>query len=104
MVIVTTETIQGKNIELISAVTGCMVQAKHIGKDIKAGFKSIIGGELRQYTEMMNEAQNVATARLAENAKQMGADAVVNLRYSIASGGTSEAMMVLASGTAVKFV
>ena len=104
MIVVTTETIQGKTFEPLGVVTGCMVQAKHIGKDIKASFKSVIGGELRPYTEMMEEAHAAAVARMKENARGMGADAVVNLRYSIASGGTSEAMMVLASGTAVKFL
>ena len=104
MVVVTTDFISGKTLETMCNVTGCMVQAKHIGKDIKASFKSIIGGELRQYTEMMEEAYQAAFARLKENARELNADAVVNLRYSIASGGTSEAMMVLASGTAVRFV
>lgn len=104
MQVVTVDFISGKNLETISLVNGVMVQAKHIGKDIKASFKSVIGGELKPYTEMMEEARQAAVARMKENAFQLGADAVINTRFSIASGGTSEAMMVLASGTAVKFV
>ena len=104
MLVVTTDFVSGKTLEPLGLVNGCMVQAKHIGKDIKASFKSVIGGELRPYTEMMQEAQVAATARMKNEAAALNADAVVNVRFSIASGGTSEAMMVLASGTAVKFV
>ena len=104
MVVVTTDFVSGKTIETLGTVTGCMVQAKHIGKDIKASFKSVIGGELRPYTEMMEEAHVAALARMKENARGLNADAVINTRYVIASGGTSEAMMVFVSGTAVKFV
>ncbi|MCL2373062.1 MAG: heavy metal-binding domain-containing protein [Defluviitaleaceae bacterium] len=104
MIVVTTDHIHGKNLETIGHVKGSMVRAKHIGKDIMAGLKSIVGGELRPYTDMLLEAHSIADDRMVEAARELGADAIVNVRYSIASGGTSEAMVVLVAGTAVRFV
>jgi uncharacterized protein YbjQ (UPF0145 family) len=82
-------------------VTGNVVQAKHVGKDIMAGLKSIVGGEILSYTEMLVEARHKAISRLVEEALKLDADAVVNLRFTTSSimSGASE---ILAYGTAVK--
>lgn len=102
MIYSTTETIPGREIrESVGVVTGNVVQAKHIGRDIMAGLKSIVGGEIRGYTEMLNEARDIAIGRLVENAKQKDADAVVGIRFTTSSimDGSSE---ILVFGTAVK--
>jgi uncharacterized protein YbjQ (UPF0145 family) len=102
MIYSTTETIPGREIrESVGVVTGNVVQAKHIGRDIMAGLKSIVGGEIRGYTEMLNEARDIAIGRLVENAKQKNADAVVGVRFTTSSimDGSSE---ILVFGTAVK--
>ena len=102
MIYSTTETIPGREIrERVGVVTGNVVQAKHIGRDIMAGLKSIVGGEIRGYTEMLNEARDIAIGRLVENAKQKNADAVVGIRFTTSSimDGSSE---ILVFGTAVK--
>ena len=102
MIYSTTETIPGREIrESVGVVTGNVVQAKHIGRDIMAGLKSILGGEIRGYTEMLNEARDIAIGRLVENAKQKNADAVVGIRFTTSSimDGSSE---ILVFGTAVK--
>ncbi|PCI31739.1 MAG: hypothetical protein COB54_09180 [Alphaproteobacteria bacterium] len=102
MLITTTENIARKNIiETLGLVRGCTVQTKHIGRDIMAGLKTIIGGELRGYTELLEEAREQALNRLEENAKAMGADAVVNLRFTT-STITAVASEILAFGTAVR--
>ncbi len=103
MLIVTTETIPGKNISVCGVVKGSIVQSKHIGSDIGASFKTIVGGEIDGYTAMMNEARALATKRMAEEAASLGADAIVAMRYSSASVMTGAAE-VMAYGTAVKFV
>ena len=102
MIYSTTETIPGREIrESVGVVTGNVVQAKHIGRDIMAGLKSIVGGEIRGYTEMLNEARDIAIGRLVESAKQKNADAVVGIRFTTSSimDGSSE---ILVFGTAVK--
>lgn len=102
MIYSTTETIPGREIrESVGVVTGNVVQAKHIGRDIMAGLKSIVGGEIRGYTEMLNEARDIAIGRLVENAKQKNADAIVGIRFTTSSimDGSSE---ILVFGTAVK--
>jgi len=103
MLIVTTDNVPGKNIELLGIARGSVVRAKHIGRDIAAGFKSIAGGEIKVYTELMYETRNIATERMIADAREMGADAIVCTRYETCSimGGSSE---VMAYGTAVKFV
>ena len=103
MLLTTTENIPGKNYEIIGLVKGNMIQSKNIGKDIGQGLKSIVGGELRSYTDMMNEARAVATKRMVEEAESLGADAIVSMRYasSMVVAGAAE---ILAFGTAVKFV
>jgi uncharacterized protein YbjQ (UPF0145 family) len=79
------------------------VQSKHIGRDLAASFKTIVGGELKGYTEMMNEARKVATARMIEQAEAMGADAIIAVRYS-SSAVMDGAAEIMAYGTAVKFI
>jgi len=102
MIYSTTETIPGKEItEIVGVVTGNVVQAKHIGRDIMAGLKSIVGGEIRGYTEMLTEARDIAIKRLVDNAKLLDADAVVGIRFTTSTimDGSSEIMVF---GTAVK--
>ena len=103
MLMITAETIPGKNIQMLGTVKGSVVQAKHIGRDIMAGLKTIVGGELKGYTELLNEARIIATDRMFIEASALGADAIVCLRYSSASvmDGSCE---IMAYGTAVKFV
>ncbi|MBQ7503838.1 MAG: YbjQ family protein [Ruminococcus sp.] len=102
MLLVTTETISGKELETLGLVSGSMVQSKNAFKDIGAGLKSLIGGELGSYTKMMQEARDVATQRMVDQAKQMGADAVVNVRFA-SSAVMEGAAEIMATGTAVKF-
>ncbi len=102
MLYTTTELIPGKDIsEILGVVTGNVVQSKHLGRDIMANLKGIVGGELRGYTELLSEARNLAVERLLSEAKKLGADAVVGVRFttSAITNGSSE---VLAFGTAVK--
>ncbi|HAS6999665.1 TPA: heavy metal-binding domain-containing protein [Vibrio parahaemolyticus] len=104
MIYTTTDTIPGKEIaEVRGVVTGNVVQSKHIGRDLMAGLKSIVGGEIRGYTEMMTEACDIAIQRMVEQANQKGADAIVGIRFTTSSivDGSSE---ILAFGTAVKLV
>ena len=98
-----TENIPGQKYELISLVKGSMIQSKHLGRDIGNTLKSIVGGELRGYSEMLNEARAIATKRMMEEAVAVNADAVVNLRYTTSTvmQGAAE---ILVYGTAVKFV
>lgn len=103
MILVNTDYISGKNFEIIGLVRGTMIQSVHFGKDIMNSFKTLVGGELTSYTEMMNEARAIATKRMCEDAEAMGADAVVNIRYA-SSAVMQGAAEVMAYGTAVKFV
>jgi len=102
MLLTTSESITDKNVQQLGIVTGNVVQAKHLGRDIMAGFKTLIGGELKGYTELLCEARAIATERMTAEAEKLGADAVVCLRYNSASvmDGACE---VMAYGTAVKF-
>lgn len=88
---------------MLSLVKGSTIQSKNIGRDITQSFKTIVGGELKAYNDMMNEARALATKRMVEEAEQMGADAVVNVRYA-SSAIMQGAAEVIAYGTAVKFV
>lgn len=103
MILATTETITGKQLETLGLVKGSTIQSKNIGRDITQGFKTIVGGELKSYTEMMNDARALATKRMIEEAEALGANAIVAMRYSSAAvmQGAAE---VIAYGTAVKFV
>ena len=103
MILVNTDYITGKEFEMLGLVRGSTIQSKHLGKDIAQSFKGLVGGELKSYTEMMNEARALATKRMVEDAERLGADAVVNIRYASAAvmQGAAE---VIAYGTAVKFI
>lgn len=102
MILVNTNYITGKELEMLGMVKGSVVWSKNIGKDILSGLKTVVGGEIKGYTEMMNEARAISTKRMADEAEAMEADAVVNIRYATSSimNGTSE---VICYGTAVKF-
>ena len=102
MTLVNTDYVSGKNLETLGLVKGSTIQSKNIGKDFLQGLKTIIGGELKGYTEMMNEARALATKRMVQEAEHLGADAVVNIRYSSAAI-MQNAAEVIAYGTAVKF-
>lgn len=103
MILVNTDYITGKTFEMIGLVRGTMIQSVHLGKDIMNGLRTLVGGELTSYTEMMNEARAIATKRMVDDAIAMGADAVINIRYT-SSSVTQGAAEVMAYGTAVKFV
>lgn len=102
MIYTTTPDVPGREIaEVLGVVTGNIVQSKHIGRDIMASLKTIIGGEIKGYTEMLTEARNESVSRLVASAQNKNADAIVNIRFTTSSimGGCSE---ILAYGTAVK--
>jgi len=103
MILVNTDYISGKELDMLGLVKGSTIQSKNIGKDITQSFKTIVGGELKAYNEMMNDARALATKRMVQEAESMGADAVINVRFMSASvmQGAAE---VLAYGTAVKFI
>ena len=103
MLIVTTDYITGKELEMLGLVKGATIQTKHLGKDITQSFKTLVGGELSAYTEMMNDARALATKRMVQEAAAMGADAIVGVRYGSAAvmQGAAE---VIVYGTAVKFI
>ena len=103
MILVNTEFITGKELETIGLVKGSTIQSKHLGKDIMQAFKMMVGGELKAYNEMMNEARAVATKRMVQEAESLGADAVINIRYA-SSAVMQGAAEVIVYGTAVKFV
>lgn len=103
MIITTTDFITGKEIETLGIVKGSTVQTKNVGRDIAAGLKNLVGGELTEYTDMMNEARAIATDRMVLEAQVLGADAVVCVRYATSSI-TQAAAEVIVYGTAVKFV
>ncbi len=102
MIVVTTETVPGREIEqALGVVRGSTIRAKHVGKDILAGLRMIVGGEIKEYTEMLIEARNESIRRMEAQAETLGADAIVNLRY-VTSQVLSGAAELLAYGTAVK--
>lgn len=103
MIVATTDYISGKNIEVIGMAEGATVQTKNVGRDLLAGLKNLVGGEITSYTEMMNEARNIAKQRMCAQAQSMGADAVVGFRY-VSSEIAQGAAEVVAYGTVVKFV
>ena len=102
MLIVTTDYISGKELEMLGIVKGATIQTKHLGKDITQSFKTLVGGELTAYTEMMNDARALATNRMVQEAEALGADAIVGVRYGSAAV-MQAAAEVMAYGTAVKF-
>lgn len=103
MMLVNTDYITGKTLKMIGLVKGSTIQSKNIGSDIGQSFKQLIGGELKAYNEMMNEAREIATNRMIEEAKSLGADAIVNIRFAT-SAIMCGAAEVIAYGTAVNFV
>ena len=102
MLYITLDTIPGRELEPMGIVPGSTVHSKTVGKDIMSGLKTIVGGEIKAYTEMMEEARTIATQRMLEDAQRMGADAIVGVRYSSSAvmAGASE---IMAYGTAMKF-
>lgn len=101
MILVNIDYLPGREFDVLGMVKGSTIQSKNIGRDISQGFKTLVGGELKAYTEMMNDARALATKRMSTEAEGMGADAVVNIRYASSSimQGAAE---VMAYGTAVK--
>ena len=103
MIITSTLEVPGKKIKKILGIAkGSTVRSKHIGRDIAAGFKSMVGGELKGYTEMLSESRDESYNRMVNNAMDLGADAVVNMRF-VTSSVSPQAAELLAYGTAVKF-
>ncbi|ABR30984.1 hypothetical protein SU69_05745 [Thermosipho melanesiensis] len=104
MIISTTDKIPGYKIkEITGIVMGNIVHSKHLGKDIAAAFKTLAGGEIKSYTEMMTEARNKAIERMIDEAEKLGADAIVSVRFS-SSAIMSGAAEILVYGTAVKLL
>ena len=102
MIISNTESIPGRKIvEFYGVVTGNTVRAKHVGRDIMAGLKNIVGGELKGYTELLQDSRKEATERMGEQAQSMGANAVVNVRFATSSISQGAAEL-FAYGTAVR--
>ncbi|MDR0721483.1 MAG: YbjQ family protein [Treponema sp.] len=101
MILVNTDYISGKELETLGLVKGSTIQSKNFGRDITQVIKSLIGGELKAYTEMMNDARALATKRMVEEAERLGADGIVNIRYA-SSAVMQNAAEVIAYGTAVK--
>ena len=102
MLLLSIEYVPGKEIEALGLVKGTVVQSKNFGKDFLAGMKTLVGGEITGYTEMLIEARQIATKRMVDEAESLGADAVINIRYGSASvmQGAAE---VIAYGTAVRY-
>lgn len=103
MLLVNTDYITGKNLETLGLVKGSTIQSKNIGRDFTQSLKTIVGGELKGYTQMMNEARDIATNRMIAEAEALGADAIVNVRFA-SSSVMQNAAEVMAYGTAVKFI
>ena len=102
MLLVNIDYIPGKDLEVLGIVKGTVVQSKNIGKDFMAGMKTLVGGEIAGYTEMLNEARQIATKRMVDEAAALGADAVLNIRYG-SSAVMQGAAEVIAYGTAVRY-
>ena len=101
MIIMTIED-PGKPFETLGLVRGSMIQSKHIGKDMMAGFKTLVGGELKSYTDMLEESREIATQRMVQQAQVLGADAVIGVRFT-SSSVMQGAAEVTVYGTAVKY-
>jgi len=102
MLLVNIDYIPGKEFEVLGLVKGNVVQSKNFGKDFMAGMKTLVGGEITGYTEMLNQARQVAVKRMVDEAEALGADAVLNMRYA-SSSVMQGAAEVIAYGTAVKY-
>lgn len=103
MKLVSIDYIPGAEIEVFELVKGTVVQSKHIGKDFMAGMKTLVGGEIKGYTEMLNEARQIAVKRMVDEAKLLNADAVIGVRFGSSQIMTGAAEVV-AYGTAVKII
>lgn len=102
MILTNTEEVPGRTIrEFYGVVSGSTVRAKHVGRDFLAGLKNLVGGEIKSYTELLNEARREATERMVEEARGLGANAVVNVRYATSSVAQGAAE-IFAYGTAVR--
>ena len=101
MLLLNIDHVPGKEIEALALVKGTVVQSKNFGKDFMAGMKTLVGGEIKSYTEMLVEARQIATKRMVDEAVAMGADAIVNIRFG-SSAVMQGAAEVIAYGTAVK--
>ena len=102
MLLLNIDSIPGKKIEALTIVKGSVVQSKNFGKDFMAGMKTLVGGEITSYTEMLNEARQIAVKRMVDEAMGLGADAVINVRYG-SSSVMQGAAEVIAYGTAVRY-
>ncbi len=98
-----TENISGQELEMLGIVKGSTVQSRHVGKDFMSGLKTLVGGEITAYAEMLNSARALATKRMVTEAEGMGADVVVNIRYA-SSAVMQGAAEVIVYGTAVKIL
>ena len=102
MKLLSIEYVPGQEIEALGLVKGTIVQTKNVGRDIMAGMKTLVGGEIAGYTQMLNEARQIATKRMVEEARELGADAIIGITYG-SSQVMSGAAEVVAYGTAVKY-
>ena len=103
MIVTTCDVIPGQQVQVLGLVRGNIVTSKNIGRDLMAGLKNIVGGEIQSYTQMISEGRNVAEQRMIAEAERLGADAIICMRF--AGGSVMEGTLeMLAYGTAVKFV
>ncbi len=103
MILVNTDFISGQEIKTLQLVKGSSVRSRNIGRDLMAGLKTIVGGELKGYSDMINEARSIATERMILEARDLGADGIINVRYG-SSSVMQGAAEIIVYGTAVKFV
>ena len=103
MLLLNIDHVPGRDMEAIGLVKGTVVQSKNFGKDFMAGMKTLVGGEITSYTDMLVEARQIATKRMVDEANALGADAIVNIRFG-SSAVMQGAAEVVAYGTAVKFL
>ena len=102
MLLLNIDHIPGKEVEALSLVKGSVVQSKNLGRDFMAGMKTLVGGEIESYTDLLNQARQIATKRMVDEAAALGADAVVNIRYG-SSAVMQGAAEVITYGTAVRY-
>ncbi|MBU5440182.1 YbjQ family protein [Tissierella sp. MSJ-40] len=103
MIITNLPDIPNKDYDILGIVEGSVAYSKHFGKDFAAGLKNMVGGELKSYTELINGGKKIALDRLEEEARDMGADAVLNVEYSLTNLQQGLALVVNVIGTAIKF-